>query len=105
MAMVGVGGYAAKMVDVSSTALSLSDMLFTEEEIKSADTVHVSVRVGNVSYWYDGTVPTATQGHEILEKSERIIRGIRNIRNFKVISQSGTAKLAITLGTFNRTPS
>lgn len=100
MAMVGVAGYASRTVSVSSTALSFSDMGFTDDEIKQADSAHVSVFGNSVRYWYNGDVPTASTGHPIPQDGERIIRGQRNIKNIQFISTSGTATLAITLGTF-----
>jgi len=89
----------------TTTAQTLLTLGFTEQEVKDADHVHISIiKNGDVRYWYDGiTVPTGSQGHLMYEGEERIVRGIRNARNLKMISDidaTGEVELAITLGKF-----
>jgi hypothetical protein len=103
MAMVAVAGYVDKMVTVGSTAVTLLDLGFTDEQIKSADSAHISVTRRTIRYWYTGSIPTASEGHPIYEGAERIIRGKMNIRHITLISETGLASVAITLGSFSRT--
>lgn len=105
MSMIHMSGYASRMFSVTATTpVTFADMGFTEEEIAAADSAHVSCYNQSAWYWYSGRTPAVNDGHKIYQDGERIIRGIRNIRNFKVIAQSGTVLLAVTLGTFGRAP-
>lgn len=102
MAMVAVMGYVDQHVTVGTTAVTLEQLGFSHEDITKADSAHVSVTLRNVRYWYTGSIPTAVQGHPIYEGAERIIRGRENIRRLTLISESGNASVAITLGSFGR---
>lgn len=105
MAMIAIGGYSSKMVTVdASVAKSLEELGFTHLEVAGADSAQISAFNKNVRYWYDGSTPTSSEGHPIFASSERIVRGIRNIQNLKLISEVGTATMAITLGTFGKAP-
>lgn len=105
MAMIAIGGYVSKMVTVDNlTAKSLVDLGFLEKDVAGADSAQVSVFGKTVRYWYDGSTPTPSEGHPIFPLSERIVRGIRNIQNFRMIAEQGTATIAITLGTFGKAP-
>lgn len=129
MAMIAISGYASRMVDVDdSVAVGLLDMGFSELEIREADTVHVSHisvedNAPTLHYWYTASVPPGggqpvvktplseatssdnqPEGHPIFPGGERMIRGVRNIRNFRIIAGTGTVRMAVTIGTFGRTP-
>lgn len=105
MSMIHMAGYASRMYSLSSSSVAtFADMGFTEDEIMGAESAHISCYNQNAWYWYSGRTPAVNDGHKMYQDGERIIRGTRNIRNFKVIAQSGTVLLAITLGTFGRAP-
>lgn len=129
MAMVAITGYASLMYEVDdTTAVSIEDMGFTNFQIQEADTIHIShVSVEDnaptLYYWYtanvasEGAAPTIAipesvatsvsgnpSGHPIFPGGERMVRGTRNIRNFRIIAGEGTARVAVTIGTFGRTP-
>lgn len=103
--MIASNGKFSRYTTVDkSTSKSLADIGFTNDEIKSTDHIHISVvKYGAIRYWYNGATPTATQGHPIWEGDERIIRGITNARNFKIIADNDAlsdVEVAITLGSF-----
>ena len=124
MAMVAVTGFASKMVTVdSSAAMNLADMGFTQQEIQSSDSIHIShidisESAPTLYYWYSASVAEGgspvsmiplneadgPEGHPIYPGGERIMRGIRNARNFHIIAGESTTQIAITIGTFGRTP-
>ncbi len=86
MAMVGNSGFKSIVYTVTSvTAVGLLDMGVTLEDIKEADSIHISYI-----------------GHPFYALSEKIIRGKRNIYNFRIISQNNSGKIVITLSSFGR---
>lgn len=100
--MVHSNGYAdveANIVD--SEAMILIDIGFTDEQIAQADHLHISSKSGGTMfYWYSKRVPTNSEGHPIYEREKVMIRGLQNIRDFRVIAASGTVVAAMTLGKF-----
>lgn len=120
MAMIGNSGYASKVITLdAANAQGFADMGFTSAEIADADAAHVSHitvtdNAPTLYYWYNlesGTpkVPLSEttgggspEGHPVFPGGERMIRGVRNIRNFRIISGANTARIAVTLGTFGR---
>ena len=110
MPMVGIAGYASTVYNVTTSVVTIADMGFTEEQIKGADAAHLShISVeddaGNLFYWYDGSIPVGgatPEGHPIYPGGERMIRSVRNIRELRLIADTGTIRLAVTLGTFGR---
>jgi hypothetical protein len=103
MTMIGIAGYAEAQVTVTnSQAVSLLDLGFTEDELKKADVAQLTSTTNNYRYWYSGKVPTPSQGHPGYEGVTLFVRGIRSIRNFQLIAESGACSVAITLGTFGR---
>jgi hypothetical protein len=115
MAMVGNSGFKSIVYTVTSvTAVGLLDMGVTLEDIKEADSIHISY-IGNSNsptlyYWYslENNLPkipvggSNPEGHPFYALSEKIIRGKRNIYNFRIISQNNSGKIVITLSSFGR---
>lgn len=102
--IASTGLYCVYTTVSSSEAKGLLELGFSDDQIKGSDHVHISVvKNGGLRYWYNGTVPTASQGHPIWEGDERIIRGLKNARNLKVIADVGAltdVEVAITIGAF-----
>jgi hypothetical protein len=94
-------GYKQLTFDISSTAQMLTDVGFTEEEVYDAEIMHINVYGNDLIYTYTADVVlTTANGHLIPEDGERIIKGIRSVRNFAMISRSGTATCTVTLSKF-----
>lgn len=120
MTMLGNTGFKSTVFNVTdATAVGFEDMGFTQADIRESDAAHVShISVDSsdlLYYWYnkDGAgipkVPLSAstgggqpEGHPIFAGGERIIRGIRNIANFRIIAGTGTVRVAVTLGSFGR---
>lgn len=103
--MIGSGGFASLTFSVPSSGITtFADMGFTDEQIAAADMAHISVYNQNIWYWYSGEVPAVNNGHRIMSDGERIVRSIRNIRNFQMIAQTGNALVCVTLAAFGRAP-
>lgn len=83
---------------VSSTALTLSDLGFTDEQIKRANTALITRENFGLRYRYDGGVPTGTIGH-VLASGERLeLFGNANVRNLQVIrSTANDSIVTVTL--------
>lgn len=126
MAVLGISGYASVMYTVTAvTAVSIADMGFTEREIQESDTIHIS-HIGiddsapTLYYWYTARIiegqiseiklplneaaDGGPAGHPIYPGGERMVRSVRNIRNFRIIAGSGSARIAVTIGTYGRGP-
>ncbi len=109
MSMQGMNAYADSAISVTSlSAVSVEDFGFSDDEIKGADSMHVSALRSNVIYRYTGLDPVNTVGsevgHVIYEGAERIIRGKTNITNFRLLALTTSARVHITLGTFGKIP-
>ena len=103
--MVHSRGFKSKYVSITtSTAVSLTDLGFTSSEVSDADHFHVqAVANGGLRYWYDGTVPTSSEGFLLFEGESQIFRGSVNGQKVRFIADSGATgnvEVAITLGKF-----
>lgn len=101
MAMVAIAGFAHNTETITTSVVGPTDW-FTDTQIRQADVLHIAADTGGqtMRYWYDGTDPTDTEGIQFLAGAWLMVRGIRNIRNFKVRTISGTATVQMQLGTF-----
>ena len=122
MAMIAITGYRSLVFEVTDlTVVGLEDMGFTDEDIREGDTAHIShISIEDdaptLYYWYTqengqdepkepvNESGNAPEGHPIFPGGERMIRGTRNLRRFRVVAGTGSARIAITVGTFGRTP-
>lgn len=82
---------------VTSTALSLLDLGFTDAEINTSDLLIVSGSGADARYSMTTTAPTAGAGHPLLDGAQLHIQGTDILRALKFISQSGTVKLQLSL--------
>lgn len=82
----------------SSTPKKLTDLGFTEDEVKQADQAMISVEDANIRYRIDGLgSPTTTIGHPVLANDDVSLYGFANLTALEFVSTSGTATLTITL--------
>lgn len=81
------------------TAVDLETFGFTADEVKITDYAHITALDGNVYYTYGGVTPTTTSGHVLSSGGQIVLQGRVNIKQFKMISKSGTVNLVITLST------
>jgi len=89
-------GVVAKSLAVTS-AVSISDFGFSAAQISAAHMMTITPLDGGVIFLYTGDTPTSTFGHFCSQKSTISLLGTTNISNFKVISESGTVNVTITL--------
>jgi hypothetical protein len=52
---------------------------------------------GDIRYLYDGTTPTTTEGHPVLDGSTFTLTGHSNLVNFRMIAQSADVTVTVTL--------
>ena len=78
--------YDKETITVSSTAVG-----FTSSKITNCKIAFCTLDAdgGAIRYWFDGSTPTATQGHYVAAGGSFTISGNNNIRNFKAI-RAGT---------------
>lgn len=79
---------------VSSAAKSLADLLITAKNIKWA---HISIEGGDLRFRYDGTAPTASVGHKILN-GEHYVLDLEDAEELKLIRVSTDVTVMITVG-------
>jgi len=58
--------------------------------------VLVTVDDNDIRFWYDGSTPTAAEGHHLYADSSFVILGADNAGQFLAIGVSGTAQLQCT---------
>lgn len=83
---------------VSSTALTLSDLGFTADEIHRANAALITCENFDTRYRYDGGVPTGASGHVLATGSSLELFGNANVRNLQLIrSTANDSTVTITL--------
>ncbi len=87
---------------VGDVPMSLEDFGFTDAEIHGKDYAHISVYSEAIRYRYTGIDPAATDGHRISANGERILKGIINLRNLRMVCENigSNAQVFITLGVY-----
>lgn len=94
---VGSDAYAYESLTVSTNVMRLTATKVTPVGELSARVVVITIEGADVRYRYDGTDPTADEGHLALSGSTFIVAGINNIRRLRLIRDAGTdATLRIT---------
>lgn len=85
-------------IAISTTAQTLIDIGFSAAEVKAADVMRLTVEAQPVRYRYDGTAPTAAEGHPLIAAEVLILTGGENLVNFQIIRSGATdAEVRITL--------
>lgn len=87
--------FASLQDDVSSTALTLEDFGFTAAQVQQAERALIFVNTNSIRVWWDGTVPTVSEGI-VFEVGFEIYN--ENIRQLQMIRNGSTdAEVAIIL--------
>lgn len=91
--------FRCKSATVSSTAKAVSDGTFswTAGDLDKARVATVTAHTANVVYTYDGSTPTATNGHVLPANSTIQVQGNTNIQALQFIRQSSDATVSVTL--------
>lgn len=58
--------------------------------------VMLTANYGDISFRYDGSDPTATDGMFLLEGGTVKLTGINNLKQLRMLSISGTSKVAVS---------
>lgn len=85
-------------VTVADTALTLLTIGFTQTEIDDARQAFISIDTDDVRINYDGSVPTASEGHLIIAGEFFTLFGKNAMSNFQVIrATASSAAIRVTL--------
>jgi hypothetical protein len=106
-----VGGYAAS-VEVQFDAVDFESITFddlvavglTSTKVRpsgahSRRSAYITFETGgvNIRYRYDGTAPTASEGHLLVDGAAMLLQGERNISRLKfILIATGSAKAKVT---------
>lgn len=83
---------------LSTTAFDLTDFDFTDDEIAKATTIQVTVSGQICRYTYNASTPVATGvGHIIPDGGTVLIDGRQNIAGFRIVADSASAIVTVTL--------
>lgn len=95
---IGGEAYAYEAVTVATPATRLTATLVSPGAgALSAQVVLITTETADMRYRYDGTDPTASEGHLAVSGSTVIVTGINNIRRLRLIRTTGTsATLRVT---------
>lgn len=89
--------FASDQTTVSNTALTLVDFGFSADEVLTANRMVLMVNSNSIRVWWDGTVPTTSNGM-ILSVGIELVG--ENLRNFQMIRNDATdSEVAIILET------
>lgn len=122
MSAVANNAFASKMITVTNTvSIGLADMGFTDTQIRGADAVHIqhiSLQPSSpdLYFWYTSEagiakIPKSTltgsgtpEGHVMFPGSDRIVRGFNNIKALRLIANTSSVKIAVTLTSMGTLP-
>lgn len=90
----GAATYGTTVSVDAITAVGLPAIPWT---VETPNRAFLSVEGASIRFWYDGQTPTAVVGHPASSGSTIIITGQDDCRRFKMIAQSGTATITVTL--------
>jgi hypothetical protein len=94
--------FAYNSATISTTAQDVSDVGFTDAQIDRADVAYITVDTQAVRFRYDGSAPTAAEGHQLDAGDKWLLVGNQNIRNLQFIRAGASdGFVAITLESFN----
>lgn len=109
--MAQVSGVLTPYVDsvtattISSTALTLVDLNFSQAQVDAADVVHVRVYDQTIRYRYArSATATSTTGYAVDAGQEFELSGKQIIAGFTIIAETTDATVWITLSTFGIAP-
>lgn len=83
--IVKTRAFAFDQHTISSAALALADLDFTQDQVDETARVVISVRSGEVNIAYDGTTPTTSLGHIFTAGDIFEILGNNDVQNLQLI--------------------
>ena len=83
--------FAYESITVGATAVSLTAATYTDSDSQKAKRAIITTEAASFRYRYDGTAPTASEGHLVTQQSVIIIVGSDNISNFQAIRTGATS--------------
>lgn len=87
--------YYEDVIDVNSTTVQQP---FTRELVGFLPGyAHLTVETQNVRYFYSGQTPATDNGHIIYANDSAIFDKASDITNIKLIAETGTARITVTL--------
>ena len=81
---------------LSSAVSTLTASKVTQVANRPREKVTLTANYGDVNFTYDGTTPTSVNGMSLQEGGTVKLTGVNNLKNLKLISLSGTSKVAVT---------
>jgi len=88
--VVSADAYAYESITVSATAVGFTSTLVSPANAPSAKLAILTIETAGVRYRYDGTAPTAAQGHAAAMDTSLTVNGINNINRFRIIKSGAT---------------
>lgn len=79
--------YAYEAITVSTTAVGFTATTITptSASLRPATAAIITLETADIRYRYDGTNPTATEGHAAASGSTIVVRGANNVLRFRMI--------------------
>ena len=85
--------YIGKMKGKAYESVAIDDTVggkgFTASNITDCKRAYITIETASIRFRYDGTAPTATEGHLLYPRDILIIEGFSNLENFRAIRSSG----------------
>lgn len=97
--------YESKVATVNSSAATIGAFVFTPTKLATADFIVLTARGCDVAFYFDSTVPNASEPHVLATNASITLAGQPNIQNFRFIAVSGSGTLAGTICGYSREPS
>lgn len=90
-------GYAFEQLSVSTGVQILTPSKYMDSTTAGGATdAFITLNGGNIRYCYDGTSPTSTNGHILLDGGSLVLKGQNQMANFKCI-QTGSSGSEISI--------
>lgn len=90
--------FAFSAVSVESTAKYIRDMGLNQVDVEAASIAYITATTAGLWFRFDTGNAAPIEGDHYLPENETIVIDNPNmIENFRAISESGTARIAVTL--------
>lgn len=95
-------GYAFETVTVSTSAIGVTAALLSPTSGQPPQRALITIATNAIRYRYDGVSPTSTVGHYVVAGGSITVEGWQNIRNLKMIQDTGAGGSGIASVTLER---
>jgi len=82
--------FAYESVTVSTAAIGFTLATMNPGGAPSADRAVITLETAQIRFRYDGTDPTASEGHLLDTGNRLVLEGAENLNKFRAIRTSGT---------------